>query len=47
MMVGMSFMIMNLLVDNIVIWVADKEWRKAETAYLNLYYELKEKFGGI
>ena len=35
------------VVDNIVIWVADKEWGKAETAYLNLYYELKEKFGGI
>ena len=35
------------VVDNIVIWVADKEWGKAETAYLNLYYELKEKFGGV
>ena len=35
------------VVDNIVIWVADEEWGKAETAYLNLYYELKEKFGGV
>jgi len=34
------------VVDNIVIWVADKEWGKAETAYLELYYCLKEKFGG-
>ena len=35
------------VVDNIVIWVADEEWEKAETAYLNLYYYLKEKFGGV
>ena len=34
------------VVDNIVIWVADEEWEKAETAYLDLYYYLKEKFGG-
>ncbi len=34
------------VVDNIVIWVADEEWEKAEIAYLNLYYKLKEKFGG-
>lgn len=34
------------VVDNIVIWVASEEWEKAEIAYLNLYYELKEKFGG-
>jgi hypothetical protein len=32
------------VVDNIVIWVADKEWGKAETAYLDLYYYLKERF---
>lgn len=35
------------VIDNIVIWVADKEWGKAETAYLELYYCLKEKFGGV
>lgn len=34
------------VVDNIVIWVSDEEWEKAETAYLDLYYYLKEKFGG-
>ena len=34
------------VVDNIVIWVADEEWERAETAYLDLYYYLKEKFGG-
>ena len=33
------------VVDNIVIWVADEEWEKAETAYLDLYYYLKEKSG--
>ena len=33
------------VVDNIVIWVADEEWEKAETAYLELYYSLKEKWG--
>lgn len=32
------------VVDNIVIWVADEEWEKAETAYLDLYYYLKERF---
>ena len=32
------------VVDNIVIWVADEEWEKAETAYLELYYYLKERF---
>lgn len=35
------------VVDNIVIWVADEEWERAETAYLELYYYLKEKFGGV
>ena len=30
------------VVENIVNWVADEEWEKAETAYLNLYYELKK-----
>lgn len=35
------------VVDNIVIWVADEEWEKAETAYLDLYYYLKERFGGV
>ncbi|HZK00296.1 MAG TPA: hypothetical protein VFC79_09820 [Tissierellaceae bacterium] len=34
------------VVDSIVIWVADEEWERAETAYLDLYYYLKEKFGG-
>ena len=33
------------VVDNVVIWGANEEWEKAEIAYLNLYYELKEKFG--
>ncbi|HZK00864.1 MAG TPA: hypothetical protein VFC79_12685, partial [Tissierellaceae bacterium] len=33
------------VVDNIVIWVADEEWEKAETSYLDLYYSLKEKWG--
>lgn len=32
------------VVDNIVIWVADEEWERAETAYLDLYYYLKERF---
>lgn len=32
------------VVDNIVIWVASEEWEKAEIAYLNLYYYLKERF---
>lgn len=32
------------VVDNIVIWVASEEWEKAETAYLDLYYYLKERF---
>ena len=32
------------VVDNIVIWVADEEWEEAETAYLDLYYYLKERF---
>lgn len=32
------------VVDNIVIWVANEEWEKAETAYLDLYYYLKERF---
>ncbi|HZK00050.1 MAG TPA: hypothetical protein VFC79_08585, partial [Tissierellaceae bacterium] len=35
------------VVDNIVIWVADEEWKEAETAYLDLYYYLKERFGGV
>ena len=35
------------VVDNIVILVANEEWEKAETAYLDLYYYLKEKFGGV
>lgn len=35
------------VVDNIVIWVADEEWERAETAYLDLYYYLKERFGGV
>ena len=34
------------VVDNIVILVANKKWEEAETAYLELYYYLKEKFGG-
>ena len=33
------------VVDNIVILVANEEWEKAETAYLDLYYYLKIKFG--
>ena len=33
------------VVDNIVIWVDDEEWERAEIAYLDLYYYLKEKFG--
>lgn len=33
------------VVDNIVLWVADEKWERAETAYLELYYYLKEKFG--
>lgn len=32
------------VVDNIVILVANEEWEKAETAYLDLYYYLKERF---
>ncbi len=32
------------VVDNIVIWGANEEWEKAETAYLDLYYYLKERF---
>lgn len=35
------------VVDNIVILVVNEEWEKAETAYLDLYYYLKEKFGGV
>ncbi|HZK01075.1 MAG TPA: hypothetical protein VFC79_13740, partial [Tissierellaceae bacterium] len=35
------------VVDNIVILVDDEEWERAETAYLDLYYYLKEKFGGV
>ena len=35
------------VVDNIVILVANKKWEEAETAYLDLYYYLKEKFGGV
>ena len=35
------------VVDNIVISVANKKWEEAETAYLDLYYYLKERFGGI
>lgn len=31
-------------VDKIVIWVANKEWEKAEVAYLTLYYRLKDIF---
>lgn len=36
--------VIKKVVDNIVIWVADKKWQKAEIAYLNLYYELKQLF---
>lgn len=32
------------VVDKIVIWVANEEWEKAEVAYLDLYYKLREKF---
>jgi hypothetical protein len=32
------------VVDNIVILVANKKWEEAETAYLDLYYYLKERF---
>jgi hypothetical protein len=32
------------VVDKIVAWVANEEWEKAETAYLDLYYYLKERF---
>lgn len=32
------------VVDNIVILVANEKWEEAETAYLDLYYYLKEKF---
>ena len=35
------------VVDNIVIWVADEEWERAEAAYLDLYYYLKEKKWGV
>ena len=35
------------VVENIVNWVASEEWGKAETAYLDLYYYLKERFGGV
>ena len=34
------------VVDNIVVWVANEKWEEAETPYLDLYYYLKEKFGG-
>ncbi|HZJ99513.1 MAG TPA: hypothetical protein VFC79_05885 [Tissierellaceae bacterium] len=33
------------VVDNIVIWVDDEEWERAETAYLELYCYLKKKSG--
>lgn len=32
------------VVDKIVVWVANKEWEKAEIAYLKLYYKLKNIF---
>lgn len=32
------------VVDKIVIWVSNEEWEKAEVAYLDLYYKLREKF---
>lgn len=32
------------VVDNVVIWVANEKWEEAETAYLDLYYYLKERF---
>ncbi len=35
------------VVDNIVILVVNEKWEEAETFYLDLYYYLKEKFGGI
>lgn len=41
---GYYYNMIKDVVDNIVILVANEEWEKAETAYLDLYYYLKERF---